>query len=34
MREFLLTVGQSGWSDTAVFRHLPPRPGTYNPAPQ
>jgi hypothetical protein len=33
MREFLLTVGQSGWSDTTVFRHLPWQPGTYNPAP-
>ena len=34
MREFLLTVGQGGWSDTAVFRHTPGRPGTYNPAPR
>jgi hypothetical protein len=34
MQELLLTVGQSGWCDTAIFRHTPPRPGTFNTAPQ
>ena len=33
MQELLLTVGQSGWCDTTIFRHTPMRPGTYNPAP-
>ncbi len=33
MQELLLTVGQSNWCDTAVFRHLPAAPGTYNAAP-
>src|SRR5262245_54013489 len=33
LQELLLTVGQSGWCDTAVFRHTPARPGAYNPAP-
>jgi len=32
-QELLLTVGQSGWCDTAIFRHTPAQPGTYNPAP-
>ena len=32
-QELLLTVGQSGWCDTAVFRHTPARSGSYNPAP-
>jgi hypothetical protein len=31
-QERLLTVGQSGWCDTVVFRHTPARPGTYNSA--
>ena len=34
MWEYLLTVGQSGWCDTAIFRHTPARPGTYNQAPR
>jgi len=34
MQDLLVTVGQGGWCDTAVLRHVPPRPGTYNPAPQ
>jgi len=33
LQELLLTVGQSGWCDTIVFRHTPPRTGSYNPAP-
>lgn len=33
MWDALLTVGQSGWSDTAIYRHLPARPGSYRPAP-
>lgn len=32
--DYLLTVGQGGWSDTAVYRYIPPAPGSYNPAPQ
>ncbi len=32
--DYLLTAGQGGWSDTAVYRYIPPAPGTYNPAPQ
>jgi hypothetical protein len=34
MWDALLTVGQSGWSDTAIYRHLPARPGSYRPAPE
>lgn len=34
MWDALLTVAQSGWSDTAVYRHTPARPGSYRPAPQ
>jgi hypothetical protein len=33
LADILLTVGQDGWSDTAIFRHTPFRPGSYNPAP-
>lgn len=33
LQEFLLTVGQSGWCDTTIFRHTPWSPGSYN-APQ
>jgi hypothetical protein len=33
MWDALLTVGQAGWSDTAIFRHTPARPGSYRPAP-
>ena len=31
--DFALTVGQSGWSDTIVYRYVPSAPGTFNPAP-
>jgi hypothetical protein len=34
MWDALLTVGQSGWSDTAIYRHLPASPGSYRPAPE
>jgi hypothetical protein len=34
MWDALLTVGQSGWSDTAIYRHVPARPGSYRPAPE
>jgi hypothetical protein len=32
-REYALTVGQGGWSDTIVYRYLPAAPGSFNPAP-
>jgi hypothetical protein len=31
-QDFLVTVGQSGWSDTAIARLTPPEPGSYNQA--
>lgn len=34
MWDSLLTVAQSGWSDTAIYRHTPARPGSYRPAPE
>jgi hypothetical protein len=34
MWEYLLTVSQDGWSDTSIFRHVPFKPGSYNPAPK
>jgi hypothetical protein len=33
-QNLLVTVGQDGWADTTVYRHIPPSPGSYNPAPQ
>ena len=32
--EYALTVGQSGWSDTMVYRYIPAAPKTFNAAPQ
>jgi hypothetical protein len=34
MWDGLLTVAQSGWSDTAIYRHMPAAPGSYRPAPE
>ena len=34
MWDALLTVAQAGWSDTAIYRHTPARPGSYRPAPE